>query len=274
MFANVKERVPNQIGRGKNHYKRKACPTFREIAMDTEDKFEKYILGQMTDAEKVEFEKELENNPLLKEQLELEKAIVGQIRNRAFVDKQINTAKREIQRGKIIRLVSYSVSSIAALFLVFLVVQGVMQNRKYEQLYASNFTTYTNDYLGSDVMYRGDADVDSLQLIAMKAYEIKDFTFAELQFIQILLTNENPEIRFYLAMSQLENKKIKEALKTMQMLYNQPIEYRYYEQTRWYLALVNLKLHHKSEAKKYLDELVALDGVHLDRARQLMEKLK
>ncbi|MDP1621232.1 MAG: tetratricopeptide repeat protein [Bacteroidales bacterium] len=240
--------------------------------MDKQDKFEKYILGQMTEPEKAEFENELENNPLLKEQLELEQDIVGQIRNRAFVDRQINVAKKELQRGKVIRLIFYSVTSIAALFLVFFVVHGVWQGKQCDNLYAANFTTYT-DYLPTDGSYRGDAEIDSLLLKAMLAYEKKDFTSAETQFSQILSTKDNPEIRFYLAIAQLETGKIKEALNTLQMLYNYPIDYRYYEQTRWYLALVHLKLHHKSEAKKYLDELVALDGEYLDKAKELLGKL-
>lgn len=246
--------------------------------MDTQDKFEKYILGQMTEAEKTEFENELENNPLLKEQLELEQAIVGQIRNRAFVDKQITTAKREMQRGKTIRLFSYSVSSIAALFLVFFVIQGVLQNRQCEQLYASNFNIPNNDYVmidgiprGNQETTRGEAEIDSIS--AMTAYEKKDFATAEAQFNQILSEKDNPDLRFYLAITQLETEKSKDALKTLQLLYSQPKEYRYYEQTRWYLALVHLKLHHKNEAKKYLDELVALDGVYLGKAKELKRKL-
>jgi TolA-binding protein len=246
--------------------------------MDTQDKFEKYFLDQMTEAEKAEFEKELESNELLKEQLELEQAIVGQIRNRAFVDKQITTAKREMQKGRIIRLMSYSVSSIAALLLVFFVIQGVLQNRQCDQLYASNFTTPTNDYLmidansrGGQETTRGEAEVDSIS--AMKAYEKKDFETAKTQFNQIISEKDNPELRFYLAITQLETGKAKDALKTLQLLYTQPKEYRYYEQTRWYLALVHLKLHHKSEAKKYLDELVAFNGLYLDKAKELLKSL-
>ena len=241
--------------------------------MDTSNKIERYILGHMTEAEMVEFEKELENNPLLKEQLEMEQAIVGQIRDRSFVDRQITTAKKEMQKGKIIRLMSYSVSSIAALFLVFFVVQGVWQGQKYNKLYATNFTAYTNDLLTTDGSFRGDAEIDTLLVAAMVAYEKKDFTLADKELNQILLLKDNPDLRFYLAITQLETGKTKEALKTLHLLYAQPKEYRYYEQTRWYLALVQLKLHDKGDAKKYLDEVVALDGVYLDRANELKSKL-
>ena len=240
--------------------------------MDKQDKFESYILGRMTGPEKTEFEHELENNPLLKEQLELERDIAGQIRDRAFVDTQINRAKKEMQRGKIIRLISYSVTSIAALFLVFFLVHGVWKGKQCDNLYASNFTAYPNDFLPTDVSYRGDTEIDSLLVKAMLAYERKEFTAAETQFSQILSTKDSPEIRFYLAIAQLETGKTKEALNTLQMIYSLPLNFRYYEQTRWYLSLANLKLHHKSEAKKYLDELLALDGVYLDKVKTLFRK--
>jgi len=76
-------------------------------------------------------------------------------------------------------------------------------------------------------------------------------------------------------MVQLETGKTKEALITLLTLYTLTQDYyNYYEQTRWYLALASLKLHNEKAAKKYLDELVALDGVYLDRAKGLLQKMK
>ena len=67
-----------------------------------QEKFEAYILNLMTQIEKAEFENDLENNPLLKEQLELEQSIVGQIREHAFVQPQIRKAKKEMKKSKTI----------------------------------------------------------------------------------------------------------------------------------------------------------------------------
>lgn len=243
--------------------------------MDMQDKIEKYILGQgMTESEKAEFENELKNNPLLNEQLELEQSIVGQIRNRAFVDEQINTAKKEMKRGKAVRLVLYSVTSIAAIVILSLFIPGLFTNPDFEQLYASNFTSYNNDYIATDGVYKGDIEIDSLLITAMEAYEKQDYTAAETQFAQLLSIKDNPEIQFYLAISQLETDKTELAISSLNSLYAQPINFRYYEQTRWYLALVHLKLHQKSDAKKYLKELVALEGVYWDKAKELLKALE
>lgn len=241
--------------------------------MDTPNKIESYLLGQMGETEKAEFENELQNNPLLKEQLELEQAIVTQIQNRAFVDQQIIAAKKEIQKGKTIRLTLYSVVSLAAMLVLVFFVHGVWQGRQYDQLYASNFITYPNDYLVTDGAYRGDVAIDSLQVMAITAYEKKDFATAINLFTRVLTTTDNPEIRFYMAIAQLENSQTNQALTNLQTLYHQPNQYRYYEQTRWYLALVHLKLHQKTEAKKYLDELMRQEGVYWDKAKELLNKL-
>lgn len=297
--------------------------------MDMQDKIEKYILNQLTPSEKADFEIEMYQNPQLKDQVELEQAIVNQIRVRAFVDKQINQAKEELDKEKIgestpeqiieveegvlhsivpgsefqrerklaiksnlvfkdqqiaepdkekqerktIRIVIYSVVSIAAVMALFFIVRGVWQGRQYDQLYATNFNAYTNDYLTTDGTYRGDAEIDSMQVSAMMAYEKKDFATAVIQFTRILSSNDNPDIRFYLAIAQMETGQIKEAQTNLQTLYLQPGEYRYFEQIRWYLALLHLKLHHKTEVKQYLNELIILEGKYWDKAKEVQKEL-
>jgi len=236
--------------------------------------FEKYIMNLMTEIEKAEFEKDVANNPVLKEQLELEQSVVGQIREHAFVDNQIITAKNEMRKGKIIRMVFYSATSIAASFLLFFFGYNYFQNRQMNQQYASNFNAYTNDYIATDGSYRGDVEIDTFLLTAMLAYEKKDYPLAEAKFNKLLSANDNPEIRFYLAISQIETGKTDLSINSLNVLYLQPKDFRYYEQTRWYLALAHLKLHHKSDSKKYLDELVALEGVYYDKAKGLLDALE
>jgi hypothetical protein len=241
-----------------------------------QEKFERYLLDQMTGTEKAEFETDMENNPLLKEQLELECDIVQQIqqiRSRAFVEHQINVAKKEMKNGRIIKMTLYTITSIAAVFLLFFVINGLFQNQKYETLYAASFEVYPNDYVDTEANYRGDATIDSLLLSAMAAYEKNKFSEAEALFYEVLRKNNNPEIRFFLAVTQLENNKPELAISALNGLYSQPKDFRYYEQTRWYLALAHLKLHNKTEAKNYLNELVKQEKKYWDRAKELLAKL-
>jgi len=178
-----------------------------------------------------------------------------------------------MKNGRIIKMTLYTITSIAAVFLLFFVINGLFQNQKYETLYAASFEVYPNDYVDTEANYRGDATIDSLLLSAMAAYEKKKFTEAEVLFYEVLNKNDNPGIRFYLAVAQLETGKTELAINTLNSLYSQPKDFPYYEQTRWYLALAHLKLYQKSEAKKYLDELVDLEGYYFDKTKELVFKL-
>jgi len=67
--------------------------------------------------------------------------------------------------------------------------------------------------------------------------------------------------------------KNREALTLLNELYKKPKEFAYYEETRWYVALVNLKIHKKSVAENYLKELIELEGFYYDKAKELLNQL-
>jgi TolA-binding protein len=275
--------------------------------MDIQNKIEQYLQGKMTDAEKKDFEKELGNNDLIKAKLELQREIINQIksrafvnaqlamarvevendsneleqeiatqiRNRAYVDQQINAAKSEVKKGRTIQLVRIAMS-VAALFLGVVLIHGIWQNSQMEKLYTGNFEVFENDLTGIGT-FRGTTNqtgLDTLINLALKEYESKNYIEAEKQFNHILtLDTKNYELRFYLGVSQLANHKTNEAIGTFEKLYQQPKEFAYYEETRWYLALANLKIHNKSAAENYLKELIQLEGFYYDKAKELLNQL-
>lgn len=275
--------------------------------MDIQNKIEQYLQGQMTEAEKSDFEKDLADNDLLREQLELQKEIINQIksrsfvnaqlamarvegendsnkleqeiatqiRNRGFVDQQINAAKGEVKKGRTVQLVRIALS-VAALFLGAILIHGIWQNSQMEKLYAGNFEVYENDLTGTGT-FRGTTNqtgLDTLINLALIEYERKNFVEAEKQFSHILtLDTKNYVLRFYLGVCQLANHKTSEAIATFEKLYQQPKEFAYYEETRWYLALANLKIHKKSAAKNYLKELIQLEGFYYDKAKELEKNM-
>lgn len=271
--------------------------------MDIQNKIEQYLQGHMTDAEKGDFEKDLADNDLLRQQFELqreiinqiksrafvnaqlemaksevendsdelEQKIVTQIRNRAFVVEQINKAKGEVKKGRTIRLVRVALS-VAALFLGVVFIHGIWQNNQMEKLYAGNFEVYENDISQAGI-FRGEnqqSDADSMLTIAMLSYESKRYDVAIELFDRIIsLSGEKPEIQFYKAISLLAMNKNREALTLLNELYKRPKEFAYYEETRWYLALANLKIHQKSVAGNYLKEIIQLEGFYYDKAKEL-----
>lgn len=241
--------------------------------MKTRDKIEKYILGQLSKEENAEFEKELETNSELKAQLEIDHLIVMNIQERAFVDEQIDMAKQHKGKARNIRLLIYPLLIAASLLLV-VYISGIWQQPKYNKLYATAYESYDNDYMVSDLShYRGSITLDTISILAMHAYENKNYEEAGMLLETKLHNIENPELEFFLAMSHLENNKTRQAIQIFEQLYSLAPDYRYYEQTRWYLALAYLKFRQDEKTIEYLNELIDLDGKYWDEAKELLQEI-
>lgn len=202
-----------------------------------QEKFERFLTDEMTESEKANFEKELKNNTILKEQVDLEAKIVEQIKDSAFVNSQINTAQNEIKQGRSIRMRFYAITSVAALFILVIVMPFLYRTIKYNNLYAENYTTINVN--------------DSSEI----------------------LRGIGPEKRFHLAINNMEEGEYSDAQKQLEELLDQPRNFSFYEETRWYLALVHLKLHHKSKVKSYLEEVISLDGKYKIKSLELLDEL-
>lgn len=201
------------------------------------EKFERFLTDGMNKSEKADFENELKDDPLLKEQFDLEAKIVDQIKDSSFVDSQINTAQNEIKKGRSIRMRYYTIVSVAAVFIMILVMPFMYRNLRYNNLYKENYTN----------------------IIALHGNET--------------LRGVSPEKRFINAISKMEEGNIQNSQKILEGLLEQPKGFIYYEETRWYLALVHLKLHDKSEVKSYLQEVIDLNEKYKKQAVDLIDKL-
>jgi hypothetical protein len=229
----------------------------------SQEYLEQFVFNLMPEVEKSDFEDNLESNPLLKEQLELELSIVKQIRRNAFVESQITAAKKDVKKGKISRFAFYSITSIAASFLLFFFVHKYFQERKFDELYVSNLKT--SSY--SDIVQKLISTVDD-QDIDTTLHRVDQFNRFD------RLRGDDPESQFRSAAYLLEEGDILKAKNIFDELYDLPHNnFIYYEQTRWYLALVHLKLHNKSDVRKYLKEVVSLNGGFRVKAEKLLTDL-
>jgi hypothetical protein len=206
--------------------------------IDIQDKIDNYLLNRMTDTERLGFETEMASDTQLKETVELQRLLVIEIKQRAFISGIIKETEERMNktRGPHITFRQFMIVSwsAAAIFIgAFFVNQAFVNSRMdnlYSQYYASPET---------DVMRSGEDNTEQITFI--KAVE---------------LIQEQPE----------------QALTALHALYSQPDSYTYYEDVRWYLSLTELKMHHKSEAKKYLNELVDSE-FYGAKASKLLEEL-
>lgn len=203
---------------------------------DIQTKIDNYLLNRMNEAECKDFEAEMAADSQLKETLELQRLLVTEIKQRAFIAEIIEETKNKIHKPKHIqfRKIMIVAWSAAAIFIGAFFVNQAFVNSRMDNLYSQY---YANPE--ADVM-RGDKD-DTEQTTFTKAVE---------------LIQEQPE----------------QALEALQALYKQPYTYTYYEDVRWYMALTELKLHNKHEAIKYLKELMNSE-FYGEKASKLLEEL-
>ncbi len=206
--------------------------------IDIQDKIDNYLLNRMTDTERLDFETEMASDSQLKETVELQRLLVTEIKQRAFISGIIKETEERMNKTRrphiTFRQIMVVCWSAAAIFIgVFFVNQSYVNSRMdnlYSQYYANP---------EADVM-RGDKD-NTEQTTFIKA---------------VVLIQEQPE----------------QALTALQALYTQPQTYSYFEDVRWYLALTELKLHNKRESTKYLNELIDSE-FYGEKASKLLEGL-
>jgi hypothetical protein len=93
---------------------------------------------------------------------------------------------------------------------------------------------------------------------AFKAYENGDFGLAENEFKLILKKDKNPNLRFYYAMTLLNQGETKDALKVLELIKTE--NHDFLPETFWYSALIYLKDKNYIDAKTSLTKLQNLNS--------------
>ncbi len=231
---------------------------------DIQTKIDNYLLNRMTLEERQDFETEILTDTQLKDTVDLQRLLVTEIQQRAFISEIIvETEKRMEEEGTIngsipfqqpipdvaacippvaadklpsaasrtftlrqIMLVSWSA---AAIFIGVFFVNNIVQNSRMDNLYTVNYSMpQANDT-------RGDNPIEQAAKI---------------------LGNDQP----------------KQAKIILESIYNNNSISVDIEEVRWYLALTELKLHNKSNAKKYLNEL-KVSSKYGKKAEDILKKL-
>jgi hypothetical protein len=229
---------------------------------DIQTKIDNYLLSQMSEVEIQAFEAEMATDSLLNETVELQRLLVTEIKQRAFISEIIKETEERINKAKPenktvpltvseatvelkpaakkipFRLKMTLAWSAAAIFIGVFFVNNAVQNSRMDNLYVAYYAAPQ-----ADVM-RGDGT-----------------------------RGTNPEeVELMTAINYLENRNPKQAHEILLKLYQNSDESIYSKDIRWYLALTELKLHNKSKAKKYLEELIDSE-FYGTKASKLLEEL-
>lgn len=232
--------------------------------------FENYLNNELSSEEKTAFENQLQNDSDIKEKFEIYKES-NQFLNTKFSDETVafkenlkkitqqSSQESKPKKSKVIQLRTF-VYAIAAVFVLFFGLQ-LFQNDNpeygdYNQHEEANFTE------------RGDV-VKSLKL-AQEAFNNKKYKEAIINFEQVIKEYPRPEIKYFYAISLLEDNRFADSELVLNDIISGGSIYK--NTATWYLALSKLKQKEYKSCKEILLTIPS-DYEDYDQVEKLLKTL-
>ncbi|MEM6514720.1 MAG: hypothetical protein AAF688_00940 [Bacteroidota bacterium] len=236
--------------------------------MTQEDQIQNYLNGKLSTAERAEFERKLDTDADFKAAFEHHKNL--QI---AFEFNEANELKKRFEMleqdkvntfQKLLRS-RFFYPGIAALFVLGFFIGKNLKNE--QNLFDDLIDVYPNVY---QPITRGQSNNDYSD--AFVAYENSDFETAEKELESLLLTTDNENLRFYLALSKIQNEKFDDALSEFDKIDLATSDYN--SEILWYSALIYLKKEQNQKSKQLLQQLEETGSAFkAAKRKKLMETL-
>lgn len=238
---------------------------------------ERFNAGEMDNAEREWFLKEIEGNKSLRMEVELRKRTdnilmnteVLNLRNKLeSIEKQREEKKVKKDRGKNLKL------KYAALIAVLITAGGIIlfsgRNMTGDEILGKYYQAY--ETVGSSRSYIQSADPD--YLIAMDYYKVQDYRKAALYFSKVLEKEpDDMESTLLQGVSHFEISDYPESKR----LFTRVIDDNnnlFIEDARWYLALCYIKTEEKPRAIDQLNIIKDSQSIYRNQARKIIRKIK
>jgi len=246
--------------------------------LDYSEFIERYLKGEMAPEEKIWFEKEIEGNQLLKNDIRLWNKVDNVLSNKELIllKAQLNQIHEEIyhatEKGKgairkIYQRVYYSagVLVVAVLMFALYLTNRNFTNEKLVEL-------YYQPEVGS-VTYRSAEGVQDKMSQAMELYNSKEYKLAIDIFEQILAEDNNkPGVNLYSGIAHMELNKYGIASdRFLNVLSNKPNPF--VESAQWYLGMCYLIVDNRAAAEKYFKELAYNDSYYSKNAKKILRRI-
>ena len=219
---------------------------------------ERYIAGEMNDAEQNWFLKELDGNSRLREEVTLRKKADKLLQNHNII--QLRNKLSEIEKDRASRIPSNATGKrlstrIAAVVAGLIIISSIafLSNKPLtsDQIISQYYKTYD----GGSVSRSSQSDASNDYSTGLEYYNIKDYKNAARYFSKVL--NKDPEnmesVMFY-GTSSFEVKNYPEAKRSFSKVIDNNNNL-FIEDAEWYLALCYLQT---NDLKKASDELAAI----------------
>jgi len=237
----------------------------------TFDQIEDYLDGNLPEGERLDFEREIESDAELKN--EVSRHIQARKLNEFHARQQLKEKVKNIYdqvKAEESPSAGFSMMKIAAVIALFILAGGyfyVYQTYSSGKMVENAFEPYPNRY-GT----MGDQLEDTF-IQGMKYYDMENYQKAIDIFREI--PESDPQYvpaQFYLGVSCFSGDEPASSITAFQTVIAQDSKL-YNEAATWYLSLALLENGDEDKAKEYLREIVNNDEYRADKAQKLLRKL-
>jgi tetratricopeptide (TPR) repeat protein len=245
---------------------------------------ERYLSEKMDQDELTWFNEEMEINPSLADEVQMQKDIGRAILNEEtlafraqinslFENKETEKPVKKAKAGKtftIPHMVRVAVASLA----VFVLIGSGIFLFTYRTIPADKlFEKYYQPYDGLMNVRSGSTQMTDILVKAMQKYEDREFESALLLFETVLANDsENITSRFYSGISYLETERYTVAEKSFEVVIDHD-DNLFIEQAEWYLGLCYLKTGETELAKSMFTTIAKADGYYGKSASRILRNL-
>ena len=244
--------------------------------MERHERIEAYLLGELSEAERLAFEEEMQKDEALKAEVEQAEAVHKLVvqESRQELKSRLHEIREEGPPAKPLRSGFSRPLAIAATVVVLLVsamaLYFLLNNTSDEGLYAKYYEPHPNM-----LTTMGEQNPDQSLILAMDQYDQGNYQ-AALEHFQDY-PEDGPysiQVKLYTGVSYLELDQPEEALVVFSS-FDHNNQFLFNHLFLWYEALTQLRLENYSACRKLLDQLEAVGGAskYVELATELKKEL-
>jgi len=248
-------------------------------AIDFSYFIERYNAGEMSDSEKPWFQKELEGNEKLRDEVNLRKRADEVLKNQNLISlrnklSEIEGKRREanvqVRNSKKQNSLKYA-AVIAGLVLIGSITMFSGKNLSTDEI----INQYYKAYEPPTSQRSGQSEINSDFLnMALDLYNTHDYKTAAIFFNKVLESNPGDmQSELLNGVANFENKKYPEAKQSFVNVINNE-KNLFIETAKWYLSLCYVNTDEKEKAIQQLKVIEKEGGIYRNEAKRLIRKLK
>jgi len=238
---------------------------------------ERYIAGEMNDAEKEWFRKELEGNERLRHEVDLRRKTDMVLKNQDIINlrNKLNLIEKKRETnipvkgpGKNVKLKYAAI--IASLVLLGSLVLFSGRNLSNDEI----LNRYYQSYVTTTSSRSDFTEINSDYSMALDYYRVHDYRNAAIYFSKVLANNsKDMQITLLNGVANFENSNYPEAKRSLRKVIDDN-DNLYIDHANWYLALCYIKTEEQVKAMEQLAVITESKSIYRNDARKILRKLK